>query len=532
MFEQYRISNSLLQRVVVLLAILSLLSFHEALADSSESEETVFIHITDEGFTPQEVTINQGDTVEFENFGKDDHWPASNIHPAHRAYPNSGIQKCGSEEEPGIFDSCRGIAPGESYSFVFEHEGIWRFHDHVYPQFKGKITVKETASSLTQTTSEEPQPESKGFFTRIFEAIKNFFVRLFGFQSDGEEDTLLVSVPPSTPLRGYDESIEEGAPGIFHDQDALYSYIRKFGPAQTTRHLHDLQVQFGDCHQAAHDTGNFAYEIHGAKSFQLCSAECHSGCYHGAAENYFREQGTANLVEDLKIICGSELNPFLSHQCIHGIGHGLMAWADYDIFEALENCDLLPGGYESCYTGVYMENIIGGLAQEQGHFTKYLSDDPHFPCTVVEEKYKSSCYYYQTSRMIQLFYGDFSKVAAACEEIASEHQASCFLSMGRDIGGTFRGNPKGAIATCDNAAEGNPRTWCLSGAVQDSFWDASGQDTALRFCTLLTQKEEKDVCYNTIFSRAPQVLIPQEDMKSFCLKAEEVYQERCLNFIR
>jgi len=455
------------------------------------SKNKTIIQVTDDGFVPKEITIKQGDIVVFKNVSEESHWPASNIHPTHRLYPISDIEKCETNSEKDVFDACKPIEQGGTYSFTFKHVGVWRFHDHINPQFTGKITV-------------------------------------LADEGAGKKDTNIAFVRSSFE-REFNEYIQEDSEEIFHNRDALYSYVKKFGPKETTRQLHDLTPKFGDCHQSAHDAGNFAYEVHGAKAFQLCSAECHSGCYHGATEMYFRDHGTSNLAEDLKVICDSELNPFFSHQCIHGVGHGLMAWADYDIFDALENCDLLPFEQASCYTGVYMENIVGGLAQEQGHFTQFLNDDPHFPCNIVDEKYKASCYFSQTSRMIQIFHGDFKKVAASCAEIEAMYQLSCFKSMGRDVGGRNYNNPEGAVHGCINVLEkGQRRTWCLTGAVQNYFWDPNGQDNALRFCKILEESREKEACYNTIFSRASQILFTKEETKSFCLKAEEGFWDTCL----
>ncbi len=102
------------------------------------------------------------------------------------------------------------------------------------------------------------------------------------------------------------------------------------------------------CHLPAHTLGNFSYEIYGEKAFQACTAACQSGCYHGAAEAYFKDHGTTNISENLNTICSSELNPFLSNQCIHGLGHGLMAWNDYQLFDSLKSCDLLHKMQRSC----------------------------------------------------------------------------------------------------------------------------------------------------------------------------------------
>lgn len=450
------------------------------------------IHIQDSGFSPGEVTINQGETIVFENKGKDSHWPASNIHPTHQIYPE--------------FDPKKPINPGEVWEFKFSKAGEWRMHDHLNPQITGKIIVK-------------------GQFSSLWERLINFFNQLF----------------KNNAKYKYNKEISEDTKTIFKSDDDLYSYIKKFGPKQTVQRLHELTIEFGDCHQKAHEAGRIAYEIYGGQSFQKCSGECHSGCYHGATEAYFRDHGTANLTQGLNLICTGELNNFFSHQCIHGVGHGLMTYTNYDLNEALSSCDLLESRQDSCWTGVFMENFIGALSEDEAtgsgvladkHTTKYLNEDPQYPCNMVSEKYKSSCYFLQTSRMLQIFGTDFAKVASECEQVTDIYQRVCFESMGRDVGGVYRNNSSSAIEACGYAPDGQMRIGCLIGAVQDSFWDPTGADEAIKFCKMLTERQEKDACYTTIFARAPEVLSSKRDIETFCQKAESNYLNNCLAYAR
>ena len=336
---------------------------------------------------------------------------------------------------------------------------------------------------------------------------------------------ILVKLPKG--VTKVDATIAASSEDIFLSNNELYSYVKKFGAKQTIARLDTLSEKFGSCHDAAHKVGRFTYALSKEKSFQLCGSECHSGCYHGATEQYFKEHGTAHLSESLKVLCSGELNSFFSHQCLHGIGHGLMAWTNYDLPEALKSCDLLTAGQDSCWTGVFMENIVGGLSPQDGHMTKYLSEDPQFPCSAVDSKYKSSCYFLQTSRFMQLYKSDFSKVANACLGAPVLYQRSCTESMGRDVDGVYRGNPKGAIDSCSFLPPGDLRIGCLVGAAQDTFWDPAGQVTARLFCSLLTDTIEKSNCYETIFQRAPLVLINTTEKKQFCASVEDAYRERC-----
>jgi hypothetical protein len=349
--------------------------------------------------------------------------------------------------------------------------------------------------------------------------------------------------PDPSPVKGtvtrpVDVSIRKDSKDIFQNEDALYSYVKKFGLKQTIARLSELEPLYGDCHQPAHKAGRFAYDIYSTEAFRSLGPECHSGSFHGTIEAYFKKHGTADLSAELKEICGSDLNPFFNHQCLHGIGHGLMAWSHYELFDALKACDVLGRGSTSCWTGVFMENVVGGLAGHgehggpKAHFTKYLNEDPQYPCSAVEDKYKSYCYSFQTSRMMQLFDGDFSKIAHACFQAPRRYHASCFASMGRDVEAVYRGNPAGAIQVCSIIPMGPARNRCFTGAVQDEFWDPNGQDTALNFCKLLKYKDQLDACYKTVFARGQDVLASKKDFRHFCSKAESRYQSVCLGFMR
>lgn len=337
---------------------------------------------------------------------------------------------------------------------------------------------------------------------------------------------------PSIASLKLDASIQQDSDALFRDDLALFSYVKKFGPRETVTRLNQLSARYGSCHDPAHKTGRVAYEFFGAGAFRLCGMECHSGCYHGVIEAYFKVNGTEHLADEFESLCSATLNPFFRHQCVHGIGHGLMAWTNYEILEALESCDRLPAFHASCWTGVFMENIGAALAAAQGHASKYLSDDPHYPCRTVPEKYRSSCYFLQTSRMMQLFDADFSLIAATCAEAVMPHRLVCFESMGRDVGGVYRGNAVGAIAACSLVPDRRSRSHCLTGAVQDAFWDPGGQENAIRFCRLLKDAADKRGCYRTLFQRAPAILASEPELRSFCGQVEGPYRKECLAVTR
>lgn len=111
-------------------------------SEENKSESAVkeyMIIITDSGYSPQALEVKRGEKVTWVNRGSSSNWPASAMHPTHRVYPGSGIEKCGTEEK--IFDSCRGLNGGESWSFTFNEKGNWNYHNHLNSGMHGSILV-------------------------------------------------------------------------------------------------------------------------------------------------------------------------------------------------------------------------------------------------------------------------------------------------------------------------------------------------------------------------------------------------------
>ncbi len=321
---------------------------------------------------------------------------------------------------------------------------------------------------------------------------------------------------------------------ILTNEEVLKQYLVQNGPKTTLATLLAKSAETGiDCHQSAHKAGRFAITIMSAQeAFKNGSGECHSGYYHGTTEGYFALYGTVNLEENLNTLCTQDLNTFFRHQCFHGVGHGLMAWSNYQITEALSSCDQLKEDKDqsSCTTGVFMENYTGAFTKEEAqdptHVTTYLSQDPQFPCNAVAEKYQDECYFLQTSRMLQIFGADFEKVAGECNSAPEKFQSLCFASMGRDVSAYTRPNFDKSISLCSFTNTESFQIECLNGAVQDYFWDPTGADSAIEFCKKLTNQAQKNGCYETIIGRSGEILT-QEQKIEFCEKIEKGFKQNC-----
>ena len=90
---------------------------------------THVVNMTSSGFSPKELIIKAGDSVEFINKDTRNWWPASGVHPTHQICPG--------------FDSLKGLKPGETYSHTFSEAKECPMHDHLKANMFGKITVTQ-----------------------------------------------------------------------------------------------------------------------------------------------------------------------------------------------------------------------------------------------------------------------------------------------------------------------------------------------------------------------------------------------------
>jgi plastocyanin len=91
--------------------------------------DTITVLMTKENFEPQKVRIKKGAKVVFTNIDSVSRWPASNLHPTHGIYPE--------------FDPQTEVVPHAEWSFIFDKIGVWKYHDHLFPQIRGEIEVTD-----------------------------------------------------------------------------------------------------------------------------------------------------------------------------------------------------------------------------------------------------------------------------------------------------------------------------------------------------------------------------------------------------
>lgn len=491
--------------LILLLIFISLALPKNSLAHTGTYE----IRITKDGFSPSLLTILQGDTVKFINAGKELHWPASDIHPTHQIYPE--------------FDPKKGIAPGQSWSFTFSRVGSWRMHDHLFPENLGRITV-DSDPNYINLTSPNPKPSWQ---QQILQQVNDLQIAFL------QKYYSLFPTAQTAALSRF--NIQRVATSS--DNDKIRYYLKLFGSKTI---MDKLVVDSGggsivDCHQEAHRIGRVAYELYGAKVFQLGNFDCHSGFIHGAMEAFLRDKGTDNLAFNIEELCNAFPTSYGNFECLHGVGHGVMAYASYDLPGALDTCKQLSTEFEqsSCYGGVFMENIVTAEGNGAGsaHSTSWVSSDPQFPCNAVttDIDVQVQCYLMQTSRMLDISGFDFDFVSKNCLNAPENLIATCYQSEGRDAAGQTLRNPQKIIYICNKVVKDHYHD-CISGALNVivEFWSDKMADKPHQLCKLVKDPETKLTCYSLLASRLSGIygtntkLITQS-----CAYFEPDYQSMC-----
>ncbi|MBI2612638.1 hypothetical protein HYW59_02405 [Candidatus Kaiserbacteria bacterium] len=260
------------------------------------------------------------------------------------------------------------------------------------------------------------------------------------------------------------------------------------------------------CHPITHVIGREAalkFKTPG-EAYVQGDSFCWSGYYHGVLETFLGKIGRENLSVQINTVCdgieGKERYSFDYYNCVHGLGHGVMAITEDELFDSLAYCDNLTGDWEqkSCASGAFMENVI---VDNLNHFTKYLKpEEPLYPCTAAPGKYKDTCYLMQTSYILKVNNGDFRDTFAWCRKAEEPYRATCFQSLGRDASGRTSSNVAQTKHYCLLGMNFFEQSNCVVGAVKDFISYFHSDKQAEQFCASLDDSDLMTTCRSTATS--------------------------------
>lgn len=210
----------------------------------------------------------------------------------------------------------------------------------------------------------------------------------------------------------------------------LLQMVKGSNAKEALQLAHDYKEKriIDDCHLLAHFIGEEVVKENNfdlAKSFSQCSDQCIQGCYHGVMEQYLSQTTTSDSLNQttLDAVCKSFVEePLAYRQCIHGLGHGLLAHNYLPLEKALNTCELLSSEYDqqTCLGGLFMEHVDSFLTLEKSALEKQLSGicDPFG-----NSQYSAGCFSALGEGLMFYTGHNFAEVENYC----------AFLAEGRDI---------------------------------------------------------------------------------------------------
>lgn len=351
------------------------------------SKETITIVYDGTSFTPNTVTIVQGQTITFENNSTEAFWPASNLHPSHRVWSK--------------FDPKKPIAAGDSWSFTFTKAGNWEYHNHVRPEHGGIVQVLDTDGNAIDP-------------------------------SDCSQD--------ANRYRCWNSEIKK-ALETGNLQEAF----------STVAFLYDTDPRFAsECHDIMHEIGNTAYDMFSDNVLPAVSdaaSYCGYGFFHGFMESLLITSGDLSEARAFCSFIGTqspEGDPSAENACYHGIGHGFIDGSDPRVWgdpyamsrQPLALCLQIATNsnhLSECGNGVFNGLVIAYSEQSYG-----LDIDPahiYDVCTLLEhEEFKYSCYEQLNPAAAYFGGGDMAVTFKLLDYITEEAYKGAAL---RTVAGTF-----------------------------------------------------------------------------------------------
>jgi len=422
--------------------------------------EVVVVEMTANGFEPQEIKIDKNSSVIFINKDSVQRWPASNTHPTHELYPE--------------FDPRKPIMMGESWAFK-PKEGIWKYHDHLFPHMRGVITVvgEENDNTKSPSVSTDIIDRFKNAITNLANNIKNLF-----------KPKTKITKPKELPNKDEFEKMSFEA-----QSQKLNEIVQSNGATSAWKYIQDVfgneGGSTGNIHDLAHLSGILIFETEGFEGIQDCTAQFSFGCYHGFLDKAFAKN-LDNLLNaqdaclKLSPKKGAIEGPAAS--CIHGIGHGVASfYATSDLEKALVTCRKLIFGSEYCFDGVFMEFV------RSAPDSFFKRDDQYYPCNSLERKYGYSysfaCGRNQPSLLMGRFKMGFDEVLQVCVNTdSSPFKNACIDSLGFSLAST--GDPNIIINGCQKIGVPEFITKCIKAAAGELvFQEIPGwQEKSLQVC--------------------------------------------------
>lgn len=320
-----------------------------------------------------------------------------------------------------------------------------------------------------------------------------------------------------------------------------------------------------DMHLMGHVVGDKLYKQQGASGIKICTQDFRNACSHAIVVGLLLDKGEGAL-EEISTACKQAPGGSGAYtMCYHGLGHGILAYLDFDIKKAIGLCGkvqdtgFLGSEATQCVSGAIMEIISGGDHDKQTWKKQraiYLKDsDPLYPCNsnFMPENARTLCYIYLTPHLFQVAGANlgnpepshFKKAFRYCSKIPKDQAGnfdSCYGGFGKEFvvlaaGRDIRMNALERVGKdqfnkvfewCRLADQKEGVESCINHATNSYYWGGENKPTiAIEFCTSIEEENLQASCFQNFISAVNTYVKDENYRREVCNKIPDSYQLIC-----
>jgi len=251
-------------------------------------------------------------------------------------------------------------------------------------------------------------------------------------------------------------------------RDELFSTLHTLGASEALANLREQiksdNAVLRSCHALVHELGHEAYETYRdfAVALKYQDEICNSGYLHGVIESHFSKSG--DIFSTMMSVCDAyPLGKYLSWECFHGVGHGVMYYTANDLPKSVALCEEYDLAFSrtTCINGVFMENFS---TEQKDHTSIHLDpDNPFYPCSDQKSEHQADCYLYAPTYFLTLHKNDYLGALSWCKG-AGAFMDECAHGVGAQAIKENINDPLSVEAIC-MGGEQDQREPCIDGLV-------------------------------------------------------------------
>ncbi len=337
---------------------------------------------------------------------------------------------------------------------------------------------------------------------------------------------------------------------LAHKKGAVYAF----------KILREADIAFGvDTHAIGHEIGYVLYEQQGVAGLGECTDRFRgAACAHAIVIQEFVHEGSAALERLAKTCAEQPVESFERADCLHGLGHGILAYLGYDFERAVGQCkdvsNIVSKGNTSgnaddmwyeCIDGATMEMLQGNhdkVVWEKAKPTYLPISDVFMPCdaSFMPEAMQPACYAYIRARIVPdvrkhnndatIDATTYKEAISYCERIPIAQVANreaCYGGFGVDFVYFVNGYDDRKFEDMEDDALRTVHDLCALSETLDAISPCTltaadmvlsrgeGLRAASAFCRLTPDPVVKERCYNTIIDLSEKYL-PGQGLRALC----------------